>query len=313
MSDAVSGIQSYWSDHYKAATNNCSRLALGERHPDIVRALADLDKYTAEVKGTVTQLKKDYNDWLRDVRKLREFSTKDRDELRDAMCNRDYDVEDKVKEIADRWASQISSAYGTVLGQGDRLNTRAIDDKIKKYKGSQAVVKGLADNEASLEKLKNGELQGSNNPKLRARMDYGKKMHQDMQSGSLCSSGYVEVDISSSYCSNSIRPGSGCRADCVVPDGDTCVVIEIKPDSKEAIANGDKQGAAYSAGLSAWYAGNKDELFKSYPKLKACEHDERSFAVTYKVEPYPFCPSVEDEKQLGDDIQDATPDLSDGD
>ncbi len=54
---------------YGAAAAACKRLALGDKHPDIVRALADLATYTGNVKQTVRQLKHDYNLWLADARK----------------------------------------------------------------------------------------------------------------------------------------------------------------------------------------------------------------------------------------------------
>ena len=79
--------------------------------------------------------------------------------------------------MADRWASQINSAYGTLLGQSDRLGERAASDKLKKYKGSREVLDGLRANRATLEKIKNSDLQGSNNPKIKVKMQYGTNYH----------------------------------------------------------------------------------------------------------------------------------------
>lgn len=79
--------------------------------------------------------------------------------------------------MADRWASQINSDCGTLLGQSDRLGERAASDKLKKYKGSREVLDGLRANRATLEKIKNSDLQGSNNPKIKVKMQYGTNYH----------------------------------------------------------------------------------------------------------------------------------------
>jgi hypothetical protein len=312
FNDDASRMSSYWKDRYRAVTEGaCPRLALGEKHPDVDRALDDLRKYSGNTKGTVTQLTKDYNAWLREVRQLRAFSDKDRDEIRETMCRAgEYEMEQRVKEVADRWSSQISSVYGTVLGQADRLGSRATDDKLKKYKGPKRVLEGLQWNRANLEKLKNYELQGSNNPKIRTKLEYGKKVHIDKQ-GSLCSgsSGYAEFEISSSYCSNSIRPGSGCRADCVTT-GSTCWVIEIKPKTDNAMSEGERQMTAYARGLLDWYARDKASLFSKYPNIRTCERDGKELDVRSRLEPYDFCPSSSEAKGFGEDIADPPSDIS---
>jgi hypothetical protein len=290
FSDAVTEISDYWKRRYEAVTQACTRLALGERHPDIEKAVETLSRHGTSTKATVTQLKRDYNEWLRRVRKLREFTIKDRDEIRETMCRTggEYDMERRVGEVADRWASQISSEYGTILGLGDRLRERARESRLAKFKGTQQVLEGLLANFENLEKLKNYELRGANNPRIRTKIEYGKAKHRDLQS-SLCSSGYAELKISSSYCSNAIRPGSNCIADCVVPNGSTCMVIEIKPNSDQAIDDGNNQRAAYAEGLRRWYQGNKAELFKENPKLQACEDGGR-FTIDSRLEIYDFCP-----------------------
>ena len=308
----VDHMNDYWKDHYAAVDPACKRLALGEKHPDIEKALADLRSYTGSTKETVKQLKHDYNLWLADARKVREMTAQDHAELRETMCRKGVDVEDitqKANAIADRWASQISSAYGTLLGQSDRLAERATSDKLKKYKGAKEVFDGVRANRATLEKIKNSDLQGSNNPKIKVKMQYGIDEHKRRQS-SLCSE-YKEFEISSSYCKNPIRSNSGCSADCVVP-GSTCQIIEIKPDNDEAKAAGDKQKDAYEAGLHDWYAKNKEELFKQYPRIRECESDGK-LSTNARLELYTFCPSESEAKGFGEDLDSIPSDMSESD
>ena len=304
--NARNGMQRYWKDKLSAADTACKRLELGEKHPDIEKAIADLSKYRGSAKGTVTQLKKDYNEWLREVRKLRKFSDEDRNALRDVLCTAgEYEMEAKVKDVADRWASQISSVYGTTFGQADRLKSRAQARELAKYKGPKEVLTGIVQNLSNLEKLKNYELQGSNNPAIRAKMEWGKKRHLDLQGS--CT--YAELEISSSDCDNRVRPGSGCRVDCV-KTGSTCVVIEFKPDNPPAKAEGDVQLTSYISGLRAWYQRDKSTMFSKYPSLAQCENsDKTSLNLDRSLVTYEMC-SATVRNDFGALLDEATLDLA---
>ena len=76
--------------------------------------------------------------------------------------------------------------------------SRASEDRLKNFKGSGQVREGLRWNRENLDKLKNYELQGSNNPKIRTKIEYGKKMHDDKESSMCGSPHYAEFEISSS-------------------------------------------------------------------------------------------------------------------
>jgi hypothetical protein len=69
----------------------------------------------------------------------------------------------------------------------------------------------------TLDRVKEGVMNGSNNPTIRARMDYGKQKHKDMQSSFSCDE--KETVLSSG------------RPDCIKFDQDDCKVIELKPDT----------------------------------------------------------------------------------
>jgi hypothetical protein len=303
--DAASRMIPYWKERYTPIDAACKRLGLGEKHPDIERAVSDLRAYSGETKSTVTQLKKDYNAWLREVRQLRSFAMNDRDEIRTAICTAgEYEVDRRVKEVADRWAGQISSSYGTMLGLADRLRSRAQSDKLKKYKGSKWVLEGLLKNIETMEKMKNYELQGANNPKIRTKLEWGNKRHADLQSGLGCA--FKEVGIE--YCSNAIRPGSGCRADCLVISGSTCRVVEIKPDSSGGKSEGPAQVDAYMKGFIEWYKRDKTALFAKYPGMSGCQ-DREELRIATDVVYYEFCSStVRDE--FGDVFSEISGDLT---
>lgn len=300
---SVSGISSHWMRAYEAGTRACERLAKGERHPDIEKAVADLGAYKTNSKGTYKALEADYREWLKEIQKLRSFSTQDRDEMRKAMCFAgEYEMETKIREIADRWASSIGSGYGTALGQADRLLRRTEDVKKRAPKSAPKLDQAIRAVIKSLENLSNYELKGSNNPKIRAKLEYGKRAHDEKQGS--CS--YKELAISSSYCDNRIRPGSGCRVDCVMTSS-TCTIYEIKPDSDTAKSEGNTQLVQYRQGLENWYAKDSVSLFSAYPNVKQCERDGRLELRTELVT-YSFCPSSADE--LGERLEPIAPDVS---
>jgi hypothetical protein len=307
LNDATTGVFDYWARAFDSANRECGRLAKGKEHPDVVKALADLGAFTGDVKQTYGALKADYDVWFGQVKQLREFTGKDLTELREVMCNAgDYEMEQKVKDVADRWSSQISSVYGTVTGQGDRLIQRA-DAIIKissRSKSAQKLKTAVQDNLASIAKIKDSELQGSNNPKIRAKLEYGKNKHTELEGH--CS--YSEVEITSSYCQNNSRPGSDCRLDCIIA-GSKCTVYEIKPHTTRASEEGDRQLSAYVPGLSNWYRQDRDGLLKKYPDLVACEHgdgDSRTLDLDGQLNFYDFCPSSDGE--LGEEIKEVNDD-----
>ncbi len=301
VSSAATGMADYWNDKFRAAVDKCQRLEQGEKHPDIVKALETLGTYAGNTKATVTQLKRDYNAWLRDVKKLRSFSDQDRDAIRNAFCTAgEYEMQDRVNEVADRWASDINSVYGTITGQADRLKARATTNAMAKFKGPKDVIAGVDKNLASLAHLKAYELAGSANPAIRTRIEWGKKRHEDLQSA--CTSSEEDVK----YCTNRIRPGSGCRLDCVK----NCKVIEFKPDNSTATSEGETQVEAYKEGLEEWYKQNKTELFKTFPELESCQSsDKTALMIETDVVTYEMCSSTV-KNQFGEQLDEATLELS---
>jgi hypothetical protein len=239
---------------------------------------------------------------MRDVRKLRSFSDQDRDAIRNAFCTAgEYEMQDRVNEVADRWASDINSVYGTITGQGDRLKARSTTTAMAIYKGPKEVIAGVDKNLASLANLKDYELAGSANPAIRTRIEWGKKRHADLEGA--CT--YSEKDVK--YCNNVIRPTSGCRLDCVKG----CKVIEFKPDNDKAKDEGAKQVRAYSDGLKNWYAQDKADLFKEFPDLAKCENVEAKTLdlVEPEVVTYEMCSGTV-KNALGKELDEATLDLS---
>ncbi|HTJ44021.1 MAG TPA: hypothetical protein VL463_18070 [Kofleriaceae bacterium] len=294
MNSAAYQIFDHWTRTYDATKQACERLAKGKDHPDVVKALADLATYTGNVKQTYKQLEQDYRAWWATVKELKALTDDDRKELREIMCTAgEYELDAKVKEVADRWQSKMSSAYGSVTGQADRLIGRADSLVERAPKSVPKLKRALADNLKTIDRIKDSELRGYNDPAIQTRLRYGNDKHKELQAH--CD--IAELPISSSYCTNRVREGSGCRLDCVLT-GSTCSIHEIKPNTTHAIDEGKEQLASYKEGLENWYKQDRKGLMEDYPKLAECEHGEgedRHLELKTEIEPYEFCPKSDDE------------------
>lgn len=284
----------HWTRTYDATKQACERLAKGKDHPDVVKALAELSGFTGNVKQTYKQLEIDYRAWFASVKDLKKLTDDDRAELRQILCTAgEYELDAKVREVADRWQSKMSSAYGTVTGQADRLIDRADAVTKRAPKSAPKLKRAVQANLKTIDRIKESELKGSNDPAVLTKLKYGIDKHKELQAH--CD--YAELAISSTDCDNEVREGSGCRLDCVLT-GSRCSIHEIKPDTSTARAEGEKQLRAYKAGLIEWYKRDRKELMEDYPKLAECEHGEegaRYLDIDTAIEEYAFCPKSDDE------------------
>ena len=109
-------------------------------------------------------------------------------------------------------------------------------------------------------------MNGANNPKIRAAMEYGKRKHVEMQS----SCHEKEVSLSSG------------RPDCVMFSKDDCKAIEFKPSSigvDEAVT----QARRYLADVSRYYKDDKRAV-------ENCRTDSSGLPLfTAEGKTYPAC------------------------
>jgi len=102
----------------------------------------------------------------------------------------------------------------------------------------------------TLDRVKEGVMNGSNNPTIRARMDYGKQKHKDLQASFTCDE--KEINLSSG------------RPDCIKFDQGDCKVIEFKPDTYN---DSDARSQA------ARYLNDVRDRFKDDERAKRCKQD----------------------------------------
>jgi hypothetical protein len=117
----------------------------------------------------------------------------------------------------------------------------------------------------SLDNVKQGTMNGANNPTIRAKMDYGKEKHKDLQGSHSCDE--REVVLSSG------------RPDCVKFTQDDCQIIEFKPDTYST-------GQAESQARQ--YLDDVRRKFKDDDRAKKCKQVDgfpvfRTVGITYSA------------------------------
>jgi hypothetical protein len=184
--------------------------------------------------------------------RLRALDTDQLIDLINQICNLDIerdgdDAERLAKDMSDKAVERVRDGYDHAVDDGshafdelsgiesdakslrDRVhdlqdNNDVADDAAKLHDDLDKLVDKLdrmfdrlnADRR-TLDNVKNGVMNGTNNPTIRARIEYGKEMHHRMQSDRGCDES--ETSLSSG------------RPDCIKFDQDDCKVIEFKPDT----------------------------------------------------------------------------------
>jgi hypothetical protein len=157
---------------------------------------------------------------------------------------------DQAKSVRNRAKDLKSQAE--VKDDASRLYDdaeRLVDDVDKLMEKTQSDLK-------SLDNVKQGTMNGSNNPRIRAKMDYGKEMHIRKQSDFRCDE--KEVVLSSG------------RPDCVLFTENDCQVVEFKPDS---LSSSDAERQARR------YLDDVVKRFKDDDRAKKCKKDSSGYPI----------------------------------
>ncbi len=287
--DSADRIHAHWKEKYGALVKSCERLALGAQHPDVKKAIEEMSRDTSNASQSYRALRDEFNRWKTEVDKLRDWTDQDVEAIRQEFCKAPDAGEYKtVIEVAERWANQLRSLYGTITGMADSLKRRA-DELVYRKRALKAAPKTKEAVDRMLEsiaKVKDHHLLGSNNPMLKAQADYGVTMHKELQRDCQAS----EITISGSYCTNPNENRTDCRIDCVID----CRIIEIKPSGAAAL--GRRQAEAYANGLRAMFQSKGKSMFEgAFARFEKClAPDKSTLLLEEEVRTYQFCPAAND-------------------
>lgn len=285
-------VYEYWTKARAAAHAACDELATGERHRDVVRALADLSRTRSDAETELLRVQADQRRWLEGLRALREWYQRDTRAVRELFCQLPESPGDSAEgdayaaqlgQIADRMRDRIAPQWRQLGEEAVRMVAvaekllREEDDDARRGAGKlrEEVQRVMA----SLQALLDGELKGANDPEVRARIEYGKNEHKRIQNDS-------------SKCTASELTFGSVRIDCVRVDGSTCYVVEIKPNNSAARSKGETQIRNGIDAIREYLVGKKSaDLSGAAAVLKPCfdENSGRS-KLERELRVYEYCP-----------------------
>ncbi|MDQ3334706.1 MAG: hypothetical protein M4D80_06070 [Myxococcota bacterium] len=267
---------------------------------DLSRAKSDYDS----LRSKVDDVKDKTERFLDSSRALRSMDKEQLDKLVEQMCRLDTEPNDDEvdrlsRDLRERAIDTVRREYEKTIDAGGRiydqiervmndakaLRTRARDlksqDAVKDDAGRLAddldklvevvdrLMEKLQSDRRTLDRVKEGVMNGANNPTIRARMEYGKEKHKSLQSSRSCDE--REVVLSSG------------RPDCVKFDSEACKVIEFKPDTHSESAAREQANR---------YVDDVRRKFKDDDRAKKCKRDADGYPIFTAVgETYPACRS----------------------
>lgn len=257
-----------------------------------------------ELKSNLDNRSSPVSSFLDKSRKLREMDKTELEELITQICRLDIEPnEDEERRLAeslrDKVIDKVKAEYGPIDSEGGKLdedvrkvlndirslieNTKPLTsiDEVKSDANSllssenSLLDRGndlwnkLNNDYKTLTNVRDGVMKGSNNPRIRAAMEYGKEKH--IYNQRICEEKEVEIS-------------SGRKADCVSFQKEACAVWEFKPDTSFTDSSaGSWAKDKYLSGIT--------EKFKNDPRAIAnCKKDSSGVPIfEAKGAVYPGC------------------------
>ena len=266
-----------------AAHSACDRLAMGVDNPDIKDAIRYIEDALGGYQRGFARAKADVDRWNAQVKDLRKWHDAGEGLIRDALCKAEEDEDEDeivtrvVDEVSNRVRVKLQKAATTLEAESGQILRDLASPQVRV--GNEVEAKKLAAEVRRLRRsiarqTKHGVFLGAANPKLRARMEIGKKEHVKLQRGCIS-----EVTL----------PGKRMRLDCVAVSSGTCVIIEIKPDTPPSTAKGNRRLREYrDAVLDLWaddpaeFQSGKMKEFQKCVDAKTKQLKVRTLLKTYK-------------------------------
>ena len=221
-------------------------------------AQSDLDSAKRDydsLKSKTDDLKDKVDRYLEQSRGLRSMDKEQLESLVEKLCRLDTEPDDReidsiAKDMTERVVENVRKKYEEATRAGMDMvglierhldNVKALRNRAKDLRSQDAIkdaASRLADDAErlvdavdklmektqsdlkTLDRVKEGAMNGANNPIIRAKMEYGKEKHKSLQSSRSCDE--KEVVLSSG------------RPDCVKFESDDCKIIEFKPEKVNA-------------------------------------------------------------------------------
>jgi hypothetical protein len=221
-----------------------------------------------------------------DLRKLEPEETR---VIVKAICEADEEARKDVgRDASERVAREVNDKFSDLQRVRDDAN-KLLDDVINddSLKDNRDDAKRLKDEVStrweSIERMSRS-LRGANHPVVAFMLEQGQKAHKDRQSDVCSSNGVSEVVLPSG------------KADCVLAAGETCLVLEFKPNNSRAIDKGKDQARRYKDSLNDELKKPDSEIIKNLVRAKSDFAKCKSF--DFRIDCYKLCPEIDAENEF---------------
>lgn len=203
-----------------------------------------------------------------------------------AICEADEEARrDAGRDASERVARKVNDQMSELERTRNDAN-RLLDDVISDdaLKDNRDDAKRLKDDVAgrweSIERMSRS-LRGANHPVVAFMLEQGQRAHKDRQSDCHAS----EVTLPSG------------RADCLMASGgDTCFVIELKPNNSRAIRQGTDQAARYRGDLNDELRKPDSDVIKQLIRSRSDFAKCKTFRP--QVDCYTLCPTINEDGEF---------------
>jgi len=214
---------------------------------------------------------------------LRKLTPEETRQIVTAICEADEDARESAgKSAAERVASDVNSKYEDLRHARDSayrlLDDVIADDNLKdKRDEAKQLREEVGKRWDSITMMAERAMKGANHPLVSFLIKEGQDAHKDKQHD--CDASEFTLD-------------SGKRVDCIMASGETCLVIEFKPENSRAISSGVNQARGYAAELNDELKKTESSVIKKLIGIKSDFGKCKQFV--YRVDCYKLCPSVDE-------------------
>ena len=204
-----------------------------------------------------------------------------------AVCEADEDArKDAGRDASDRVSREVNdkkSELGKVKDDANQLLDDVIsDDNLKDNHDEAKSLKDDVQHRWEIIGRMTSSLRGANHPVVAFMIKQGQEAHADREE----------------HCdAHEITLPSGLRVDCLMATGETCMVIELKPDNSRAISNGVKKAGGYAKELNDELKSPGDSaVIKRLIDIKSDFAKCKTFEA--QVDCYKLCPDINDDNEF---------------
>lgn len=230
----------------------------------------------------------------REHQELKRMTPQETREIVKAICEEAEATDDRKEKgetrrtvgrrVAERVKSDVKNAYdrleSTKKDAIKLLDDVLSDDKLSSNRSDAQRMKDEVNERWGQIDRMSAAIRGGNHPVVALMSDQGIKVHRERQGN--CDAAEFELE-------------SGI-ADCIMASGETCKVIELKPDNRRALNRGSDQVRAYVKSLNTALTNNDSKVLD---RLRSKDSDfVRCKSFVGQVDCYRACPTINDEGEI---------------